>query len=73
MPDLGRLIFFAGLAIAFVGGAIWLLGRLGFRGMPGDIAYEGEHVKFYFPIVTCIALSVLATLVMWLIRWLRGG
>jgi hypothetical protein len=42
------------------------LGRL-----PGDIAWEGKHGSFYFPIVTCLVLSAALTLVMWLVRRLR--
>jgi hypothetical protein len=72
MPDAPKLLIVTGLAIAAVGVLWWLASRTGFRGLPGDVSYQGEHVKVYFPIVTCIVLSLAATLVMWLIRWLRG-
>ncbi len=39
------------------------LGRL-----PGDIAWQGKNTSFYFPIMTCIVLSVAFTLAMWLIQ-----
>jgi hypothetical protein len=59
-----------GLVIAAIG-AIWLLapyvpwlGRL-----PGDILFEGKGFRFYFPVVTCIVLSVLLTAIMWLVRF----
>jgi hypothetical protein len=42
------------------------LGRL-----PGDIAVQGKHGSFYFPVVTCILLSVVLTLVLWLVQWLK--
>jgi hypothetical protein len=42
------------------------LGRL-----PGDIAYQGKHGSFYFPVVTCILLSVVLTLILWLVQWLK--
>jgi hypothetical protein len=42
------------------------LGRL-----PGDIAYQGRHGSFYFPVVTCILLSVALTLILWLVQWLK--
>ncbi len=61
-----------GLVIA-VAGAIWLLaphipwlGRL-----PGDIAIERPNFRFYFPVVTCIALSLLLTAVLWLVRFFQ--
>jgi len=42
------------------------LGRL-----PGDIAYRGKHGSFYFPVVTCLLLSAVLTLLFWLVDWLR--
>lgn len=51
------LLLMAGSRFSFFG-----LGRL-----PGDIAYKGKNVTFYFPIVTSIVLSVILTLVLWLI------
>jgi len=69
MQDTGRWLIIAGLALAAAGAVFWLLGRSGFRGLPGDISYQSDHVRVYFPIVTCIALSILLTLVSWLWRW----
>ena len=43
------------------------LGRL-----PGDIRIERENFRFYFPLVTCLLLSLILSLVVWLIRLLRG-
>lgn len=61
-----------GAAICLIGAMIWLLGRSGFRGLPGDISYEGSNVRVYFPIVSCIVLSLVLTLGMWIWRWLSG-
>ncbi len=65
------ILIIAGLVIAAIG-AVWLLaphvpwlGRL-----PGDIAVEREGFRFYFPIVTCIILSLLLTGIIWLLRFL---
>lgn len=69
MTDLGKLLMAAGLLLALAGTVIWLLGRSGFRGLPGDIRYEGENFRFYFPIVTSLALSVIGTLILWLWHW----
>lgn len=66
MIPMGKLIIVLGVAMVIIGAAIWALGRLGFRGLPGDIRYESENVRFYFPIVSCIVLSVILTLGMWL-------
>jgi hypothetical protein len=46
-----------------VGGRFLNLGRL-----PGDIAIEKENVRFYFPIVTCILISVVLSLIMYIVR-----
>jgi hypothetical protein len=55
---LAALLGLAGLLWLAVGSIPWF-GRL-----PGDIRYEGENVKFYFPIVTFLLLSIVLTIVM---------
>jgi Protein of unknown function (DUF2905) len=70
MSDLGKLMIIFGLVLLVMGGLILLASRLGFRGLPGDIQYQGPHVRVYFPIVTCIALSLLLTAIFWLWNWL---
>jgi hypothetical protein len=51
-----------------IGVIVWALGKLGFKGLPGDITYESGNVKIYVPIVTCLVLSVVISLVIWLVR-----
>jgi hypothetical protein len=72
MTDIGRMLLVAGLVLAAVGAGVWLLGRAGFRGLPGDVSYEGQHVRFYFPIVTCLLISAVLTGAVWLWRWFSG-
>jgi hypothetical protein len=66
------MLVIVGLAIAGIG-LIWVLApnlpRLG--RLPGDIVIERENGRFYFPIVTCIVISLLLSVVMWLIRAVR--
>jgi hypothetical protein len=59
-----------GLVITAIG-AVWLLApHIPWLGkLPGDIAVEGRGFRFYFPIVTCIVLSLLLTGIMWLVRF----
>ncbi len=59
--------------LAAMGGLFLVGGRLPFRlgRLPGDIAIEGKRGSFYFPVVTCILLSVVLTLVMWLVSLFR--
>jgi len=76
MRELGRMLIFAGAALAAIGALVWLAGRPGgfplrLGRLPGDIAVQGKHCSFYFPVVTCILLSVVLTLIMWLVQWLK--
>jgi hypothetical protein len=62
----GKLLIVLGLVIAGIGLLVHLglpLGRL-----PGDVVIRREHSTFYFPIVTCIVISVILTLAAWLFR-----
>lgn len=76
MRELGRMMIFAGAALAGIGALVWLAARPGglplrLGRLPGDIAYQGKHGSFYFPVVTCILLNVVLTLILWLVQWLR--
>jgi hypothetical protein len=71
--DLGWVLLVLGLVIAGVGLA-WILapsvpwlGRL-----PGDIRIERDNFRFHFPLAACLLLSLLVSLVVWLIRLFRG-
>lgn len=70
MAELGRSLVIAGVLLVVVGLAVWGLGRGGFRGLPGDFRYETDHVRVYFPIVTCLVLSLLLSAAFWLGGWL---
>jgi hypothetical protein len=64
---LGRILVVAGLAIAVLGLLVMLGSKLGLPRLgrlPGDIVWRGKNTNFYFPIVTCIVLSVLLTLIL---------
>ena len=63
---MNRFLITAG-AILVAAGLLWpLLSRLGLGRLPGDIAIRGEHGGFYFPIVTCILVSLVLSLIFWL-------
>ena len=67
MNEFGKLLFVAGLILAAVRLLLWLgIGRAG--RLPGDIHYTKGNVSFYFPIVTCLILSLLLTLLLWFFR-----
>ncbi len=69
MNDAGKLLVIAGLLIAAIGALLWSgLGRGWIGRLPGDIHYKGDNFNFYFPIVTCLLLSGLLSLILWLLR-----
>ena len=69
MAEMGRLLVILGVAFIVIGGVVMLMGRTGLPlgRLPGDIVYRGKNTTFYFPLVTSLLLSVLLSLVMWLI------
>lgn len=73
MTDLGKMLVVLGGVIAAAGLVFMLLGRtnLPLGRLPGDILYRGKHTTFYFPLVTCILLSVVLSLVLYLIGRFR--
>ncbi len=69
MQDLGKFLVIAGLILAGVGVLLWSGFGKGWLGqLPGDIHYTRGNFGFHFPIVTCILLSMVLTLLMWLLR-----
>ena len=69
MP-LGRILIVAGLVLLAAGVIVTLLAKahIPLGRLPGDIRIEGKHGAFYFPIVTCLLLSVVLSLVMWILK-----
>ena len=67
---LGRMLIVAGIVLIVLGVIVMLGSRLPIRfgHLPGDIYYRGRNGSFYFPIVTCLLLSVVLSVVMWLIN-----
>jgi hypothetical protein len=69
MPDLGKFLVIAGLLIAAVGALLWSgFGRGWLGRLPGDIHYTRDNFSFHFPIVTCLLLSLILSLILWLFR-----
>jgi hypothetical protein len=69
MTGLGKLLIVFGGAMILFGIIILLAGRsnLPIGRLPGDIVYRGKHSTFYFPLVTCIVLSIVLSFVLWII------
>ena len=73
LREIGKLMLVAGAVLVAAGALLVFGARLPFRmgRLPGDIVYQGRHGSFYFPIVTCIVVSVILTLVLWIVNLLR--
>lgn len=69
---IGISLVVLGALTAGLGALLSVLGRTGGRLLPGDIVISRPGVTLVFPIVTCLLLSVLITLVLWLAAVLRG-
>ena len=64
MPELGKMLIIFGITIALVGLALWSGFGAGWLGrLPGDIRIERGNSAFYFPIVTCIIISIILSLI----------
>jgi hypothetical protein len=71
--ELGRTLLLLGAFILLAGAFFYFGGKLPFRfgRLPGDIVHKGQHTTFYFPIVTCLVLSVGLSLLFWLLSRFR--
>jgi len=69
MRELGRMLLILAAILAAIGATLYFSGGLPFRlgRLPGDIIHRTQHTTFYFPVVTCLLLSVAASLLLWLI------
>jgi uncharacterized protein YybS (DUF2232 family) len=69
MNDLGKFLVIAGLVTAAVGVILWSGVGKGWLGrLPGDIHYTKGNFNFYFPVVTCLLLSLVLTILLWLLK-----
>ena len=67
---MGRLLIGLGIALILIGVIVTFAERLRFRlgRLPGDIVYHGRNTTFYFPLATSLLLSVILSLVLWLLN-----
>jgi hypothetical protein len=71
--EFGRTLLILGVLLLVLGAVFFYSGKMPFRlgHLPGDIVHKGEHTTFYFPIMTCIVLSVGLSLLFWLLSRLH--
>ena len=69
MESLGKMLVIIGLTLAAVGILVIYSPRIPFLGkLPGDIRIERENLSFYFPLTTCILLSLMVSAILWILR-----
>jgi hypothetical protein len=73
MTEIGKLLVILGIALVAIGGIVMLLARTGFPigRLPGDILYRGKNTTFYFPLATSVLISVVLSIVLFLIGRLK--
>ena len=73
IQQLGRLLLSVGAMLILIGALFYLGPKLPFHlgRLPGDIIHRGEHGTFYFPLVSCLVISVAISLILWLINLFR--
>jgi Protein of unknown function (DUF2905) len=73
MAELGRLLLILGVALVVIGCIVMVLGRTGLPlgRLPGDVLYRGKNTTFYFPLASSILISVVLSIVLFLIGRLK--
>ena len=73
MHELGKALLGVGLLLAAIGVVLMLAGRWGLPlgRLPGDIAYRGKHVSVYFPLGTSIVISIVLSVLLYVLSHLR--
>lgn len=71
LSALGKWIVILGLSLAAIGGLLWLAGKSGLPlgSLPGDIRVERPGFSFSFPVVTCIVISIVLTILANVFLW----
>ncbi len=67
--EVGKLLLLVGALLMAVGLLLLLAGRMPWLGkLPGDLYYRGDHVTVYFPLVTCVLISIVLSVLLYLFR-----
>ena len=69
MGDFGKLLILLGVVLIAIGALLTFAGKIPWIGkLPGDIYYKSDHVSFYFPLATCVVISIVLSLLFYLFR-----
>jgi hypothetical protein len=73
LRELGRVLLVVGVVLVGAGALLVFGAKLPFRlgRLPGDIVYQGRNTSFYFPILTCLVVSLALTLLFWIVNLFR--
>jgi len=73
MQQLGRTLLLLGAVLIVVGAFLYFGDKLPFRlgRLPGDFVHRGRNTTFYFPLVSCLVISILISLILWIINQFR--
>lgn len=69
--QIGKGLIWLGIIIAVLGVLMVLLGKIGLFRLPGDLEFGSKNWRVYLPIASCIIISVVLTLILWLINHFR--
>ena len=69
--QIGKWLISLGIIIALLGGLMIVLGRVGLFRLPGDLEFGSKNWRIYLPIASCILISIVLTLILWLIHYFR--
>jgi hypothetical protein len=69
--QIGKWLILFGIIIIAVGALMLLLGRVGLFRLPGDLQFGSKNWRIYIPIASCIIISIILTLILWLINYFR--
>jgi hypothetical protein len=69
MPELGKLLMLLGLLVFLAGAGLILAGKVPWIGrLPGDVVIERERLRLFLPLGTCLLVSFVLTLLLWVLR-----
>lgn len=71
LQQIGKWLVLGGVIIVIFGGLIIILGKIGFFKLPGDMEFGSKNCRIYIPIASCIIISIILTLILWLINYFR--
>jgi len=69
--QIGKWLVATGVIVVLVGVFMIALSKIGLFKLPGDLQFGGKNWRIYFPIASCIIISIVLTLILWLINYFR--